>query len=296
MNLIKNLKLSIIIHKIQTNCNSLVKIYEYQRTKEKLKFFEEWKNKIFIEKSKQKIENQLKDKYNKLYKNTTSETLTNIKNKEKNLEELKSQEKKISQNIKSKEKQKDEVKKKYTELEQKVDEVIKLNEKLEKEKLEKENLSNSNNTFSSLSRKEANEEIIKELEMKVIELDKEKNERDAYFKNFYDEMINMMVLFEQKTQKIIKMQNGEHHPKKLEINTGNDIYDSINNFKENKVNINNINNIDSGIRSKSKNKISSGSMSTTHAKKSNDRKDNFINYTDNFRNKIQTLINFIFLY
>ena len=89
-----------------------------------------------------------------------------------------------------------------------------------------------------MSRKEVNEEIIKELENKVIELDNEKNERDSYFQNFYDEMINMMVIFEQKTQKIIKMQNYNEHPqKRLEINTGNEIYES-------------------NIRSKSKNKIS----------------------------------------
>ena len=42
--------------------------------------------------------------------------------------------------------------------------------------MEKENMSNSNITFSSLSRKEGNEEIIKELENKIIELDNEKVE------------------------------------------------------------------------------------------------------------------------
>ena len=144
-------------------------------------------------------------------------------------------------------------------------------EKLEKEKAEKENLTNSNNTFSSMSRKEVSEEIIKELENKVIELDNEKNERDSYFQNFYDEMINMMVIFEQKTQKIIKMQNYSEHPqKKLEINTGNEIYET-------------------NIRSKSKNKINSGNLgsNSTHGKKGNDKnREIFINYTDNFRNKI----------
>ena len=137
--------------------------------------------------------------------------------------------------------------------------------------MEKDNLTNSNNTFSSLSRKEANEEIIKELENKIIELDTEKNERDAYFQNFYDEMVNMMAMFEQKTQKIIKMQNSEHPQKKLEINTGNDIYDS-------------------NLRSKSKNKINNigmGSNSTKGKKvNENNNREMFINYTDNFRNKI----------
>ena len=162
-----------------------------------------------------KIENELKEKYNKLYKSQISNTNSTIKRNEKNIEELKTQEKKISQNIKTKEKQKEDIKKKCAELEQKIEEIKSLNEKLEQEKMEKENMSNSNITFSSLSRKEANEELIKELENKIIDLDNEKNERDNYFQNFYDEMINMMAIFEQKTQKIMKMQNSEHPQKKI---------------------------------------------------------------------------------
>ena len=207
----------------------------------------------------------------KLYKSQISNTNSTIKRNEKNIEELKTQEKKISQNIKTKEKQKEDIKKKCAELEQKIEEIKSLNEKLEKEKMEKENMSNSNITFSSLSRKEGNEEIIKELENKIIELDNEKVERDAYFQNFYDEMINMMAIFEQKTQKIMKMQNSEHPQKKLEINTENEI-------------------LDSNLRNKSKNKINNGGLGTSsiHAKKGNENNNReiFINYTDNFRNKI----------
>ena len=36
--------------------------------------------------------------------------------------------------------------------------------------------------------------------MRIIELDKEKSERDTYFKNFYEEMNNMMILFDQNTK------------------------------------------------------------------------------------------------
>ena len=266
------LKKYLIFHNIQKNCNNIVKIYDFFRRKKKSKFFSEWKNKISLEKANTKIENDIKEKYNKTYKAQISNTTSTIKKNEKEINDLKSKEKKISQNIKLKEKQKEEAKKKSTELEQKIEEMKNLNEKLEKEKAEKENMTNSNNTFSSLSRKEANEEIIKELENKIIDLDDEKNERDAYFQQFYDEMINMMVIFEQKTQKIIKMQNSEHPQKKLEINTGNEIYDS-------------------NLRSKSKNKINSGNLglgtNSTHGKKGNDNnREIFINYTDNFRNKI----------
>ena len=270
-NINNKLKTYLVFHNIQKNCNNLIKLYSFIRIKKKSKFFSEWKNKIFIEKINSKIENDIKEKYNKLYKSQISNVHSSIKKNEKALEDLKLQEKKIAQNIKLKEKQKEDEKKKCNELEQKIDEVKKLNEKLEKEKLDKENLTNSNNTFSSMNnRKEGADEIIKELENKIIELDTEKNERDNYFQNFYDEMINMMSLFEQKTQKIMKMQNAEHPQKKLEINTGTETYDT-------------------NIRSKSKNKINSGigSNSTTHSKKTNDNnREIFINYTDNFRNKI----------
>ena len=267
----KKLKMYLVFHKIQKNCNNLLNLYNFFRKKKKSKFFSEWKNKISIEKVNIKIENELKEKYNKLYKSQISNTNSTIKRNEKNIEELKTQEKKISQNIKTKEKQKEDIKKKCAELEQKIEEIKSLNEKLEKEKTEKENMSNSNITFSSLSRKEGNEEIIKELENKIIELDNEKVERDAYFQNFYDEMINMMAIFEQKTQKIMKMQNSEHPQKKLEINTENEI-------------------LDSNLRNKSKNKINNGGLGTSsiHAKKGNENNNReiFINYTDNFRNKI----------
>jgi hypothetical protein len=267
----KKLKMYLVFHKIQKNCNNLLNLYNFFRKKKKSKFFSEWKNKISIEKANIKIENELKEKYNKLYKSQISNTNSTIKRNEKNIEELKTQEKKISQNIKTKEKQKEDIKKKCAELEQKIEEIKSLNEKLEKEKTEKENMSNSNITFSSLSRKEGNEEIIKELENKIIELDNEKVERDAYFQNFYDEMINMMAIFEQKTQKIMKMQNSEHPQKKLEINTENEI-------------------LDSNLRNKSKNKINNGGLGTSsiHAKKGNENNNRevFINYTDNFRNKI----------
>ena len=269
-NINNKLKMYLVFHNIQKNCNNLIKIYNFFRKKKKSKFFSEWKNEISMEKYNSKIENDIKEKYSKSFKSQISNVQSSIKKNEKAIEDLKSQEKKISQNFKLKEKQKDEEKKKCNELEQKIEEVKKLNEKLEKEKLEKENLTNSNNTFSSMNRKEGTDEIIKELENKIIELDNEKSERDNYFQNFYDEMINMMAIFEQKTQKIMKIQGGEHLQKKLEINTGTETYET-------------------NVRSKSKNKINSGigTNSTTHSKKVNDNnREIFINYTDNFRNKI----------
>ena len=302
----KNLKMSIILHKINKCSFNLIKIYKTYRLRQKYKNFLLWQEKINIEKNNKKIENDAKEKYNKIYENKISDTMNLIKKKEKNIEELKSQEKKISENIKQKEKQKEEINKKMKELEQKVDEISKINEKLEKEKNEKETLTNSN-TFSSLN-KENNEEIIKELELRILELDKEKTERDAYFKNFHEEMINMMIIFEQKTQKILKMQNNEHPQKKLEINTGGEMFDSLNHFNdfgssdtlkgnngkkffgnEKQFNNNKLGNLDIGHGNKPKNKTNSGtvgSVSTSHGIKGNDNREMFINYTDIFKNKI----------
>ena len=227
----QQLKMSMVVHKIQKSGLHLMQIYKAFRLRQKMKNFLIWQTKINIEKNNKRIEIDIKEKYNKLYDNNISETMNTIKKKEKNIEELKTQEKKISQNIKHKEKQKEEINKKISELEQKIEDVTKLNEKLEKEKNEKETLTNSN-TFSSFNKKENSEEKIKELELKIMELDKEKSERDTYFKNFYEEMIKMMYLFEQKTQKIMKLQNNEHPQKKLEINTGGEMFDSLNHFNE----------------------------------------------------------------
>ena len=293
--------MSIILHKIQKCSTNIIKIYKAYRLRQKFKNFVKWQEKINTEKNNKKIENDAKEKYNNLYENKISDTMNSIKKKEKNIEECKLQEKKLNQSIKQKEKQKEEINKKLNELEQKVDEISKINEKLEKEKNEKETLTNSN-TFSSLN-KENNEEIIKELEMRILDLDKEKNERDAYFKNFYEEMINMMLIFEQKTQ-ALKNQSSEHPQKKLEINTGGEMFDSLNHFNdfgtsetikgnngkkffgnEKQFNNNKLGNLDIGSGTKPKNKNNSGGVSTKHGIKGNDNREIFINYTDIFKNK-----------
>ena len=101
------LKMYLVYHNIQKNCNNLYRLYNFFRFKKKCKVFSEWKNKIAMEKSTTKIELELKEKYNKLYKPQISNINSSIKKSEKGIEDLKSQEKKITQNIKSKEKQRD---------------------------------------------------------------------------------------------------------------------------------------------------------------------------------------------
>ena len=144
--------------------------------------------------------------------------------------------------------------------------------------------------------------------MKINELDKEKNDIDVYFKNFYEEMINMMNIFEDKLPKIIKMKNNESSQKKLEINIGGEIFDSLNHFKdfgssdnikgnngkkffgnEKHFSNNKTSNLELGSGNKSKNNkiISGGSSATTHCIKGNENnREIFINHTDNFKNKI----------
>ena len=94
------LKKYLIFHNIQKNCNNVVKIYDFFRRKKKSKFFSEWKNKISLEKANTKIENDIKEKYNKTYKAQISNTTSTIKKNEKEINDLKSQEKKISKNNK----------------------------------------------------------------------------------------------------------------------------------------------------------------------------------------------------
>ena len=85
----------------------------------------------------------------------------------------------------------------------------------------------SNNTYQNFfSKKENNEEKIKELEKKLKELEDEEIERKNYMEEYSEEMSNMMSVFEQKAQEIMRLQNNGHIRRRLEINTGS--YDSTN--------------------------------------------------------------------
>ena len=87
-NINDKLKMYLVFHKIQKKCNNLVSLYDFFHKKKKSKFFSEWKNKISLEKSNIKIESELNDKYNKLYKSQISNIHTSIKKNEKTIEEI----------------------------------------------------------------------------------------------------------------------------------------------------------------------------------------------------------------
>lgn len=221
------------------------------------------------------------------------------------------------------------MKNKEKDFEKKIENLIKENEKLEKEKNEKETLTNSNtgSNFYPPTKKENTEETVKELEKKIRELDDEKIERETYFKDFVEEMSTMMMMFEQKAQEIIRHQNNQNsgcttHPqRKLEINTGggyensnpcfesgcNDTIKGGNNGKkgrggEQNTGIGGSKTTSGGVfaggegrpQSKNKNKKNNNTNASTnigtvtHNPKGNEsnNKEIFINYTDNFGNKV----------
>ena len=192
-----------------------------------MKFFQKWKNFVNLKKDLEKLEKNINDKYNKLYEAKANSINKEIKNKQKAIDELKENEKDLHNSNKLMEKEKENLLKNEKKLMQKIDQLEKENAQLEKEKKTKETMTNSN-TYQNFfpSKKESNEEKIKELEKKLKELEDEENERKAYMEEYSEEMGSMMNVFEQKAQEIMRLQNTGHMRRRLEINTGS--YDSTN--------------------------------------------------------------------
>ena len=219
-----NLKKAIILHKIKSSCLNLFKIYKYYRLRKKIKFFEKWKNFVNLKKDLEKLEKSINDKYNKIYETKTNSINKEIKNKQKAIDEFKENEKEIHISNKQMEKEKEALLKNEKKLIQKIEQLEKENSQLEKEKKTKEVM--NSNTYQNFfpTKKENNEEKIKELEKKLKELEDEEIERKNYMEEYSEEMANMMSVFEQKAQEIMRLQNTGHMRRRLEINTGS--YDS----------------------------------------------------------------------
>ena len=192
-----------------------------------MKFFQKWKNSVNLKKDLEKLEKNINDKYNKLYETKTASINKEIKNKQKSIEELKENEKDLHNSNKQMEKEKENLLKNEKKLQQKIEQLEKENAQLEKEKKSKEVMTNSN-TYQNFfpNKKENNEEKIKELEKKLKELEDEEIERKNYMEEYFGEMVNMMSVFEQKAQEIMRLQNTGHMRRRLEINIGS--YDSTN--------------------------------------------------------------------
>ena len=192
-----------------------------------MKFFQKWRNNVNLKKNLEKLEKNINDKYNKLYETKTNNINKEIKNKQKAIDELKENEKVLHNTNKQMEKEKENLLKNEKKLMQKIEQLEKENTQLEKEKKTKEAMINSN-TYQNFFpfKKENNEEKIKELERKLKELEDEEIERKNYMEEYSEEMANMMSVFEQKAQEIMRLQNNGHMRRRLEINTGS--YDSTN--------------------------------------------------------------------
>ena len=189
-----------------------------------MKFFKKWKNIKFIKKDYEKIEKSINEKYIKIYEAKTINIRKEIINKQKAFDELKEKEKILHNSNNQMEKEKENLIKNEKKLEEKIEKIEKEILQLEKEKKEKDALvsSNTNQNFFSFN----NEEKIKELEKKLKELEEEEIERKNYMEEYSEEMENMMTVFEQKAQEIMRLQNNGHLRRRLEINTGS--YDSTN--------------------------------------------------------------------
>ena len=222
-----NLKKAIILHKIKSSCLNIYEIYKYFRLRKKMKFFQKWRNNVNLKKDLEKLEKNINDKYNKLYESKISNINKEMKSKQKAIEELKENEKMLYNSNKQMEKEKENLLKNEKKLVQKIEQLEKENTQLEKEKKTKEAMINSN-TYQNFfpSKKESNEEKIKELEKKLKELEDEEIERKNYMEEYSEEMANMVSVFEQKAQEIMRLQNTGHMRRRLEINTGS--YDSTN--------------------------------------------------------------------
>ena len=172
-----------------------------------------------------KIEKNINDKDNKLYETKTNNINREIKIKQKALDDLKENEKALSNSNKQMEKEKENLLKNEKKLLQKIEQIEKENAQLEKEKKAKEAI-NSNTYQNFFPKKENYEEKIQELKKKLKELEDEEIERKTYMEEYSEEMANMMSVFEQKAQEIMRLQNTGNMRRRLEINTGS--YDSTN--------------------------------------------------------------------
>lgn len=190
-----------------------------------MKFFQKWKNSSNLKKEMDKIEKNINDKYNKLYETKTNNINREIKIKQKALDDLKENEKALSNSNKQMEKEKENLLKNEKKLLQKIEQIEKENAQLEKEKKAKEAI-NSNTYQNFFPKKENYEEKIQELKKKLKELEDEEIERKTYMEEYSEEMANMMSVFEQKAQEIMRLQNTGNMRRRLEINTGS--YDSTN--------------------------------------------------------------------
>ena len=199
----KILKSHIIFHKINNSLKNIFFIYKNSKFRIKLKYFEFWKRYISLCSS---LETEINSKNS--YDKKINDLNKKIKNMNKLKDNLKLDEKKISQSLQVKEEQRNTKQKniknlsnKYKQLQKEKDSSKTMKNNLLNLKNDKSNL--NTNTTNSIKTKESEEKIL-ELESNLRQMKEEKLNDDRKFKNFIKNVENNLNDFESKALSILE--------------------------------------------------------------------------------------------
>ena len=233
----KLLTTHIVFHKINTSLKNIFFIYKNSKFRKMLKYFEFWKRYISLCSSLE-VEINSKNSYDKRINDLNKK----IKNMNKIRDNLKLDEKKISQSLQVKEEQRNTKQKniknlsnKYKQLQKEKDSNLAMKNNLLNIKNDKSNLNTNTN---SIKTRESEEKKI-ELENNLRQMKEEELNNDRNFKNFVNNVDNNLNNFETKALSIL----GQKRQKSVEIKK-EDYEESLenknnsNNFKKENFNIN----------------------------------------------------------
>ena len=199
----KILKSHMIFHKINNSLKNIFFIYKNSKFRIKLKYFEFWKRYISLCSS---LETEINSKNS--YDKKINDLNKKIKNMNKLKDNLKLDEKKISQSLQVKEEQRNTKQKniknlsnKYKQLQKEKDSSKTMKNNLLNLKNDKSNL--NTNTTNSIKTKESEEKIL-ELESNLRQMKEEKLNDDRKFKNFIKNVENNLNDFESKALSILE--------------------------------------------------------------------------------------------
>ena len=213
----KILKSLLIFHKINTSLKNIFFIYKNSKFRRMLKYFEFWKRYISLCSS---LETEINSKNS--YDKKINDLNKKIKNMNKLKDNLKLDEKKISQSLQVKEEQRNTKQKniknlsnKYKQLQKEKDSNKAMKNNLLNIKNDKSNL--NTNTTNSIRTKESEEKIL-ELESNLRQIKEEKLNDDRKFKNFLknveDNLNNFeskaLCILEQKRQKSVEIKKEDY--------------------------------------------------------------------------------------
>lgn len=197
----EKLKIGILLNKMLTSTKSLLNIYAFYHQQKLKKYFLKWKYNIKSNKLLANTEQKLKEKYKKIYDDTTKELNKKISSKEKSNEIINKKIESLNETIELKNNKEKELIRNDENISNKIKDLEKEVEKLERKKTEKDNTL-SNSSSHSFPKKNEEEEKIKILDKQLNSLENESKEKQAYFTNYVKEMSEMMEFFEQKAEEI----------------------------------------------------------------------------------------------